>query len=361
VLGEIGAQYVNFVRDLGSDGQRLDVRPIIARPFSPGGYFTVTPFVGGRLTAYDTSVTGTRTARGGAVTIETTEDQPRLRRLVEVGTDLEARASRVYQLGGAGGIDALLHSIEPRVNYTFIDGSDVVRPTGRATFKPNRLPQWDTVDAVPETNLVTYSLTNRVRARTVAPAGTEAVRWELVRFVLTQTYNLHRDVQGFGDFTGDLIVNPNRIFSFRGDATYDAIRGDGLTRANLDLVVTVPRLEATLGSRLSRDRATDLTGNVTTQTTQSFLHGLARAEIFPWAIARAETNWDLKQNVFVENRYAMDLRWQCWAFTLEFVTRHNDEDEIRFALNLLGVGQPLQFGSKFETSGANASGDGRIR
>jgi len=360
VLGELTAQYVNFVRDLGSDGQRLDIRPVIARPFSPGGYFTVTPFAGGRLTAYDTTVTGTRAVRSGTVIIETTEDEPRLRRLVELGTDVEARLSRVFDLGGAGGIDAVLHSIEPRVNYTWIDGSDLRQPARRGTFRPNRLPQWDTVDAIAETSLITYSLTNRVRARSVAPPGTEALRWELVRLALSQGYDLFDDARPFGDLIGTLIVDPNRVFAFRADAAYN-VYGEGVKAVNADLLVGLPRLQASVGSRIARDREVDLDGQVRNVTTQSFLQGTMRAEIFPWAVARLETNWDMRRNVFVENRYGVDLRWQCWAFTLAFVTRHDDEDEVRFAVNLLGVGQPLRFGSRFETSGASATGDGRIR
>ncbi len=360
LLGELNAQYVNFVRDLGSDGQRLDIRPLMARPFSPGGYFTVTPFVGGRLTAYDTTVTGVRSVRSGTVLIETTDDEARLRRLIQLGSDFEARASRMYSAGGLAGVDALLHSIEPRVNYTWIDGSDLRRKDGRGVIRPNRLPQWDDVDAVAETSLITYSLINRVRARTLAPAGTEAFRWELVRLALSQTYDLFSDERPFGDVTGTLILDPGRIFGFRADASY-GVYGEGIKAVNADLSVNVPRFQAAAGGRVARDRIPDALGNLSNRTTQAFLQGHARAEIFPWLVGRVETNWDVRQNVFVENRINVDLRWQCWAFTLSFISRHNNEDELRFALNLLGVGQPLKFGTSFETSGATASGDGRIR
>jgi hypothetical protein len=50
---------------------------------------------------------------------------------------------------------------------------------------------------------------------------------------------------------------------------------------------------------------------------------------------------DLRTNVLVENRVAFDFRWQCWGFTVEYVSRHQDEDELRFAVNLLGLGAPI--------------------
>ena len=59
-LWEMETSYVNFVRDVGSEGQRLDLHPRISRPIPVAGLLTVTPFVGGRLTGYDKTVTGTR-------------------------------------------------------------------------------------------------------------------------------------------------------------------------------------------------------------------------------------------------------------------------------------------------------------
>jgi hypothetical protein len=49
----------------------------------------------------------------------------------------------------------------------------------------------------------------------------------------------------------------------------------------------------------------------------------------------------------VENRIAVDLKWQCWAFSVEFVSRVKDpvtnraEEQLRFTVNLLGMGAPL--------------------
>ena len=39
-LWELETSYINFVRDVGSDGQRFDLHPRISRPISPGGLFT---------------------------------------------------------------------------------------------------------------------------------------------------------------------------------------------------------------------------------------------------------------------------------------------------------------------------------
>ena len=62
-LWELEVGYVNFVRDVGSEGQRLDIHPRISRPVSVGGLFTVTPFAAGGC-RYDTTVTAYQDAGG---------------------------------------------------------------------------------------------------------------------------------------------------------------------------------------------------------------------------------------------------------------------------------------------------------
>ena len=74
-----------------------------------------------------------------------------------------------------------------------------------------------------------------------------------------------------------------------------------------------------------------------------------------------ETNWDLRAEVFVENRFGLDLKWQCWAFTVEYVARNNNEDEIRFALNLLGVGAPITTGTRLGGVSTPGGGGGTAR
>ncbi|MBI4636244.1 MAG: LPS-assembly protein LptD [Candidatus Rokubacteria bacterium] len=316
-LYQVESSAVEFVREVGSNGTRLDVHPRVSRPIRPAGLFTVTPFVGGRLTAYDKTVTGSRVT-GDGITVEVTEDEARLRRLLEVGTDIEARASRVFLLGGFGGLDALLHSIEPRVNYTSI--------TGQAT---DHLPLWtDEIDVLQDKSLITYSLTNRFRARTVAPPGTEPVRFDFARIGLSHTYNFRSEDRPLGDVVGTLILQPTPRFAFRGDASYN-VYGEGLQTVNTDVALTVPYLIASVGTRFDKPQDVD------------FLQGTLAAELSRYVVARNTIHWDLQTDTVVENRLAIDLRFQCWAFSVEWVTRAKDEDEIRFTVNLLGVGSPI--------------------
>ncbi len=330
-LYEVQAQAVRFVREVGSDGTRIDLRPRVSRPITLAGYGAVTPFVGARATGYDRTVVGAE-VRDGGVIVETTSDQVRVRRLTEIGADFETRASKVYAVGGLANIDAVLHSIEPRLNYTWVQGT-----------KFTRLPQWTPgVDDLTPSNSFTYSLINRLRARTVAPEGTEPARWELVRFVLSQSVNLDATGRKFGPVTGDLILDPNRIFRFRA-TTGISVYGEGVQATTTDLSVKYDPVIASIGTRYSPgpDKVEFLQGGVT-------------AELNRYLVARLLTNWDLRTDTFVENRLAFDVRFDCYAFTLELVSRNRSENEIRFALSLLGVGTPIATGTRFGVGGLSA-------
>ena len=317
VLYETEASYVHFVRDVGSAGSRLDVHPRLSRPISPGGLLTVTPYAGGRLTAYDQSVVGFRAVRGVDEPVEVTEDEARVRRLVEAGTDVEMNISRVYPMNGRWGYEAVLHSIEPRVTYGWV-----------AAQGQHDLPLWqETVDRIPVGHRVEYSLINRVRGKTVTLPDTDPVRWEMLRLTLAHSYDVS-DGRG-GAVRGDLIVQPTERLRFRSDSLYSVERG-GMELVTSDVSVATRPASVSIGHRYSDfDRV-------------NYLQGSVRADLSSIFTVRAATEWDIRTTTFVENRVAVDVKFQCWAFTIELVNRERDDTEVRFAVNLLGVGGPIQ-------------------
>lgn len=346
-LYDMEARFTNFVRDVGSDGPRLDWAARVYRPIPvAGGVFTITPVVGGRLTAYDKTVVGMELSPGGTTVVEITDSEPRLRRLFEIGADLETRASRVYEVGGVWGIDAVLHTIEPRVGYRYVDGTDLVRYTRDGGLRPNQLPQWDEIDAIREASRFDYSLVQRLWARSVAPAGTQAIRWEAARLTLAHSYEYLNEDRPLGDVLGELIVNPSAYFGLRGATTYTPYDGGQFQVGVVDAAVRVPRAAASIGYRFSDPDV-------------EFVQATVAADLTRFATARYTANWDLATDTFVENRVAVDLKWQCWALSVEYVSRSDDEDELRFAVNLLGVGGP--FGTSIGLGPLGRSGTAGVR
>ena len=313
-----------FQRHVGSEGARVDLHPRLSMPVRPGGLFTVTPFVGGRVTGYQTGSVARRLSSDFETEIDVVNNDPRVRTFLEAGGDLEMPLSRVYSFD-RWGLNGLLHRIEPRVNYTFITGSHMTH-----------LPLFtERVDRIKEASLVTYSVTNRILARTASGPDGEPVRWEAVRFLLGHSLDLRSDNHTIGDVVADLIVQAPSIFRFRGEARY-AMASRDITSTTTDFAITLARITGAVGTRFDREQRTN------------FLQGAARAELTNHIAVRFATNWDMRTDTFVENQFGVDLRFQCYEVSILFVDRTREvgrvraEEEVRFSVNLLGVGGPLR-------------------
>src|SRR5215468_7483056 len=123
-LYETEASATYFLREVGSEGTRVDVHPRFFYPIPVAGLFTVTPFVGGRATYYDKRVVGERLTNVGGFLVEETVDDRHVRTQAEGGVELETRLSRVWTVDGTWGLAALLHTFEPRVQWLEIRGLD---------------------------------------------------------------------------------------------------------------------------------------------------------------------------------------------------------------------------------------------
>jgi LPS-assembly protein len=344
-LYQFDTSAVNFVRDVGSQGGRLAVQPLVSRPTRIADVITVTPFAGGILTGYTKTVTGLSPGPGQGIVIEETDNDALLRGLAILGGDIEARASRIYRAGFMG-IDALLHIVEPRFNYTFVGGRGL-----------EGVPQWTELDRIDNNNRMGYSLINRVFAKTSAPEGTEALKLEVMRFTLAQSYDLLRTEQSFSPLFGELILNPSNFLYFRGDTTYD-IYGGGLQSATTQLgLILSPERAAALGLSAASigSAAAAIATTYDKNAKVNFVQGVATADITRFLTARFQTNWSVESGTFVENRYGLDIKFQCWAVALEYITRFRSSDEFRFTVNLLGVGG---IGSGFGLGTTSGSGSG---
>ncbi|HTI52587.1 MAG TPA: LPS assembly protein LptD [Verrucomicrobiae bacterium] len=332
VLYENTASFVNFIRDVGPDGVRADFHPRLLMPIPVGGLITVTPFAGGRLTYYDQRVVGERLTRAGALLVQESVYDPRVRRQVEWGADVESRVSRVYTTDGSGSVAAYQHVIEPRVRVIEIRGLD-------QKAYPNYDPGASTstgidpgyerrtgIDRLGKANEATYYLTNILNAKTVAGPDQTPVRWEMVRFTLSQTYKMDPIAQPFKDLYGDLTYQPNQRIGFHADARYN-VYNLGLREANADIRLIYPRVSVAVGPRFNE------------QANTQYLRAETLVKVLNNLDVRGATSWDVLKGRAIENRIGVDWRFSCWSVSAEYVNRHNDESEFRIMVNLLGVGQ----------------------
>ena len=334
LLYETEASFTEFVRQVGSGGMRIDLHPRLFWPVPVAGLFTFTPYLGSRLTYYNRRAVGLAVV--DTATVEETITENRVRRQVEWGFEADSRLSRVFLLDGTGGIAALQHVIEPRAVLTEIRGLD-----------QKALPQYDQgqrgasggidtgfwglagVDNIGRINEVTYSVTNRLNAKTVAAPGAEPTRWELARLVLSQTFNIRKALnqsQPFQDLRGDMIVTPAERFQFSGYAAYN-LYGLGIREAAADFTGTYRDVSVTLGSRYN-----DIIN------TNYFL-GQVSAKLLANLDGHVAAGYDVRQGASIENRLGFDWRFQCFAISVEYVNRKKNENEFHLSVSLLGIGQ----------------------
>jgi LPS-assembly protein len=332
LLYETTASFVNFIRDVGPDGVRADFHPRLLMPVPVAGVFTVTPFAGGRLTYYDERVVDQRITRVGGILVEESVDDPRVRRQVEWGIEAESRVSRVYTNQGGGDVAAYQHVIEPRVRVIQIRGveqKDYPQYDPGASTASGIDPGYERrvgIDRLGKANEITYYLTNSLNAKTVAGPDQQPVRWEMVRFTLSQTFKMDPVSQPLKDLYADLTISPNQRIGFHADARYN-VYDLGLREANADIRLTYPRFVVAVGPRFNE------------QGNSRYAKAEALVKLFSNLDVRGSTAWDVLRSRSIENRVGIDWRFNCWSVMAEYVNRHGDENEFRISVNLLGLGQ----------------------
>jgi hypothetical protein len=271
---------------------------------------------------------------------------PRLRRQVELGVEAQTQMNRVYTMDGTGGIATLQHSIEPRATLIEIRGLDQkAMPTydpgySTATGIDPGYERAHGIDRLGKANEVTYSVANVLRAKTVAGPDQQAVRWDLARFTLSQTYNFKPVSQPVGDLYGDLALQPNERIRVAGYARYN-MYGLGLREAAGTIGVVYPRFSFAAGPRFNEQGNTVVFGpQIAPPGPQRTLTAEATARVLPNFEVRAGAAWELVNGATsVELRGGFEWRFDCWSIMATYIKRHQGDNEFRFSVNLLGIGQ----------------------
>ncbi len=163
LLVHFAGEGVNFERDSGYQGQRLDLRPELEVPWRLGPY-AYGSFRGGfRETAYhldDTSVptqVNTNPADPGSQppSILPDLDNSASRELYYLQGNAGTSVSRVYPFEHFG-LARLRHTIEPTVEYLFVP---------RTGTRQAALPLFDDVDRINQRSVFTYGVTSRLIGR----------------------------------------------------------------------------------------------------------------------------------------------------------------------------------------------------
>ncbi len=331
VYFELASSYQYAYRVTGEKGHWTDVNPVFSLPRSFGDYLQMTPAVGLRGTAWE--------GRGGV------EDKNGDRALYTLGLNASSEAHRIFDVK-LGSIDKIRHGIKPEITYSYIP-----------YVKQDNMP--DFVTGVPETNTITYALTNTViakmketkerkpgekeKARAVKLDPDKFTYLEFLRFKLSQTFDVreYRSSKGeaerrpFSPVSLEFDLLPAKYLSYRSQATYDTNDGEWKT-INHDLTVSDWRGDsATLGYRYTQDSLQEINLNLKAKMT--------KAVDFRYIQRRNE--FDHKD---MEKTFVLDYLTQCWGVEFSYSDLDNDRRYMA-VFSLYGLGKVGGVGAKPES------------
>ncbi|MBI9082893.1 MAG: LPS-assembly protein LptD [Desulfobacterales bacterium] len=324
----LDSDYTYFYRETGMRGQRVDAHPRAYLPLKVGHYLNFEPSLGVRETAWyiDTHETATAGDKEKALT----------REAYDVKLDLSSEVYRIFP-GFGDSIKAIRHTARPQVVYDYTPH-----------MVQDKFPYFDATDRLAAANLITYSLTNTLTAKSVrpgptgtgtetnaettetaAPAVPEAYDYsEFTRFKLTQSYDINKDraddPQPFSNIIAELDVLPASFFSIRADAAWSQYEREFVTR-NVGLNLWDDR-----GDRVSVEHRYS-------QATSETVFASALVKVSD----RISSYIDQERNLFTGNdistRVGLLYEAQCWSIDVRY-TNEGEDRTYAFLVTLYGIG-----------------------
>lgn len=163
--------YVNYWRDDGIGGQRIDLKPTISAPIPVSAYLESLAQVSLRETFYYIEEYGGATLDG---------DQAQNRLLPEYKIETASTWERDF-LTGDGELDGFTHQIRPFVKYENVPSVDQTDQ-----------PKWDDVDQILARNAMIYGIDNFFNPLTTTDMKRSAV-WDAASLKLEQAWDFRTD------------------------------------------------------------------------------------------------------------------------------------------------------------------------
>ncbi|MFZ0611041.1 MAG: LPS assembly protein LptD, partial [Desulfobacterales bacterium] len=312
------SSYNYFYRQAGETGQRLDVYPRFYWPSRWSRYVSLEPSIGLRQTLWWT---------------DPTSDDGRFsdRQLWDARVEMKSDLYNIFAVDRLG-FDKIKHIVRPTIVYQYVP--DVGQ---------NDLPDFDFIDRIAATNLVTYSLNNFFITRSSTPGAADAAGTgmpphdyrEIVRFNVEQSYYFDpatredateaEKEQSFSPIGAELDIwlSPYVALDTRTSWNVYDYRLDSTSVSMLLSDTRGDRLSA--GYSFTRDNvqsiATDLLVNWNTYLATGFLY---------------EKN--IRTNQRLQAGVSMLYRAGCWGIQVSYLEEPSDR-KIEFAVNLLGLGE----------------------
>lgn len=302
------SSFTNFQRQTGPTGQRLRLHPRVTGYARPADVLDLSLYGGYEQRMYN--------AQGGDG-----EDGWRQLGQSDAGGTLSVPLERIYDA-------RLRHLLIPAIEYSFVEKR-----------RDDDLPFFDFGDRVLGQSAVRWSLSNVVTRKLVPETGIAEYR-DLLYLKLSQGYQFsgqRRDLltlvdegHKMTDLMLETVLTPVPRFFLELDSRYNLTDG---TISTTNVAVEVRgegRHQAQVGYRHSRDEVDYLQGIFTFPMGKQFTADLLG-------------RYSLDKPGFLESRYALEYRHQCWSVVVSYSDRVGTRDirrEKQFSVNftLAGLG-----------------------
>lgn len=319
---------VNYWRQEGDKGGRLDLFPRLYYPLHWGNYVNLEPTLGMRSTSYVVDWQGD------------SHDQLQGRYYTDVRVDLNSRLNKVYSMDFAG-FNAVQHSVRPEILYEYVQNP-----------VEGVLPHFDRWDENQSRHDIRFGFSNIFTAREVLKdaEGNSVTRYvEFAKIDLYQTYNIEkmpetydsiydtRREQGLSALGLRLDLMPSRYVTL----SYDSdLYNTGSSAARHDVLL---RLDDTKGHILRLDYAyqQDLPANELT--------GELLIRTLPNLYLDTYHDYSFDQGEMYRQGYGLKFIHGCWSIGLGY-ERELGDDRVIVTVGLLGLGS-IGGKSSFESTG----------
>lgn len=299
---------INFSRDTGVSGQRLDAHPRLSLPVNASGYFDFTPSIAPRATLYEVK----DGQQGGGYNE---------RYVYDVKADLTTTFVRVFETD-SGALSAVKHTIRPKIEYTYLP--EMIQ---------DDQPVFDSVDHLPPISALTYSLNNTLTGKFMRSG--EKSYLDFLYMDISQTFDINEATRRlvavgtvrhpFSDVSAELILKPTAGLKLSGKEkfnTYDQ------TPTSYDASV---EWTGAGGNRVS---LTERFLRAQTRYIEAYVnYRVARDVNMSYAERYSD---DLKRSL--ETVYGLEYRPQCWSVNATYTVKP-EEKSIFFTFNLMGLGK----------------------
>ena len=278
------AKGINFWREDGQKGQRVDINPNLYLNY--GRMINITQKIGLRETAYylkNPSVTKYRT-------------------LFDLNTTLTTKLFRTYS--------SYIHVVEPSIEYEYIPAVD-----------HDNIPSFDSVDSIPQTSSITYSLTNRISG--LSPMNMET------RFRLSQSYSLLDVEKEFSPLLTEATVSSDHV-EVNLNASYD-VHDENVSETIAYIKLKGKKGFIALGKNFRR--ASSLSQLTLEAGVNSPIHIFSKS--IPMDI-NTKFWYDLHGNGVQQFTVETAYRRQCWGVGISY-DRSPNEYQISFAIEFTGL------------------------